>query len=339
MKDRLYLLTGASGLLGGNILRQLVDKNEKVRVLVSPNNTAIASMPQSTEIIIGDLLDKDSLDRFFTVANGVEIIVIHAAALVTMDPRPDENVYLVNVEGTKNIIGKCLKFKVKKLIYISSIGAIPELAHGIKISEVRSHNPDLVVGYYSKTKAIATDLVLEAVEKYKLDASVIYPSGIFGPNDYRFGMITSSLKMVAKGKLRISIAGTFNSVDVRDLAKGVISCSEKGKKGETYIMAGDTYTFTQLIDTISKEMKMKGNLITIPLWIVRPFANLGLIFSNITKKPAWFSKFTIYNLSRNNVFSSEKAKKELGFKSRSLDETLIDTISWLKEIGEVGEGK
>lgn len=149
--------------MGGNILRQLIDNGERVRVLVSPNNPAISSMPKNTEIIIGNLLDANSLENFFYVPDNIEITVIHAAALVTMDPRIDENVYQVNVEGTKNIIEKCLSYKVRKLVYISSTGAIPELAHGQKIKEVKIHNPDLVVGYYSKTKAIATNLVLEAV--------------------------------------------------------------------------------------------------------------------------------------------------------------------------------
>lgn len=104
-------------------------------------------------------------------------------------------------------------------------------------------------------------------------------------------------------------------------------------------MANETYTFSQLIDTISQEMNIKGTLFTIPLWMIPPFANLGLVLSKITKKLVLLSKFTIYNLSRNNEFSSEKARKELEFESRPLNETLVDTINWLKEIGKLGESK
>ncbi|NLZ28795.1 MAG: NAD-dependent epimerase/dehydratase family protein [Firmicutes bacterium] len=339
MIDRLYLLTGATGLLGGNILRQLVADGERVRALALPDDPAIQNMPENTEIVEGDLLDDSALERFFTAPENIDLIVIHAASIVTVDPRPNGKVRAVNVDGTRNIVDKCLRHKVKKLVYISSIGAIPELPHGKVIHEVEKHDPDQVIGYYAKTKAIATDLVLNAACEHNLDASVVYPSGIFGPNDYGFGMITSCLKMVAEGKLRISIGGTFNSVDARDLASGIIACAEKGGKGESYIMASRCYTFGQLIETVCKESGAQKHLFTVPLWLVRPFAGIGTLYGKMTNRPAWFSSYTLYNLMRNNEYSTAKAERELGFQCRSLDETIVDTIDWLKQVGEIGSVK
>lgn len=241
-------------------------------------------------------------------------------------------VYSVNVDGSKNIIQKCLKHKVQKLVYISSTGAIPELSNGEEIREVESLDPSKVVGCYSKSKALATELVLQAIKDNGLNASIIYPSGIFGPNDYRFGMITSAVKMIVDTRLRISIGGTFNAADARDLASGIIACSQNCIKGESYIMAGNCYTFTQLSDAISQAAGHKKTLFTIPLWLVRPFAPLGIPFSKIIGRPPWFSSYTIYNLSRNNNFSSEKARKDLGFQCRPLQETITDTVTWLKQI-------
>ena len=197
------------------------------------------------------------------------------------------------------------------------------------------HNPDQVIGYYAKTKAEATDLVLRAAREDNLDASVIYPSGIFGPNDYGYGMITNCIKMVAEGKLRIAIGGSFNSVDVRDLASGIISCAEKGRKGETYIMASRCYTFSHLIEIICKETGLRHYPFTVPLSIVRPFAGLGTLYGVITNRPAWFSQFTVYNLARNNNYHTKKAEHELGFQSRPLNETIADTIRWLKQEGKL----
>jgi len=333
--EKLYLLTGASGFLGGNILTQLVERGEKVRVLMSPNNPAIERMPEGTEIAIGNLLDKESLERFFTASPDKELIVIHSAGIITMETRANKNVYQVNVEGTRNMVEQSIQHKVRKLVYISSTSAIVELPHGQKIKEEKEHNPDLVFGYYSKTKAMASNLVLEAAANSNLDASVVYPSGIFGPNDYRFGVITKSVKMVARGRLPLSLEGTFNSVDVRDLAAGVIACCEKGRKGEPYIMASETYTFDQLIAMIFEEMGIKRRLLTLPLWLIRPFSNVGFIYTKITKRPAYFNRFSAYNFERNNEFSSEKATKELGFESRPLSETIADTIEWLREVGEL----
>ncbi len=339
MDDKLYLLTGAAGLLGGNILRQLITGGERVRALVLPNDPAIKSMPKGVEITEGDLLDDGALERFFTAPENTDLVVIHAAGIVTMDPRPNEKVRAVNVDGTRNIVDNCLQHKVKKLVYISSTGAIPELPHGQVIREAENHDPGQVIGYYAKTKAMATDLVLSATREHNLDASVVYPSGIFGPNDYSFGMITSCLKMVADGRLRISIGGTFNSVDARDLASGIITCAEKGRKGESYIMASRCYTFSQLIDTICKEAGVKKYLFTVPLWLVRPFAGIGTLYGKMTNRPAWFSSYTVYNLRRNNEYSAEKAENELGFQCRSLNESIADTIDWLRQVGKIRSNK
>ena len=334
MEDQLYLLTGATGLLGGNILRELIARGKRVRALALPDDAAIAGMPHGVEIIGGDLLDDGALERFFSVPESAGIIVIHAASIVTIDPNPNEKVRAVNVDGTRNILAKCLRHKVKKLVYVSSTAAIPELPKGQVIRETEHHDPAQVFGYYGKTKAEASGLVLRAVRESGLDASVVYPSGIIGPNDYGSGLITSCIKMVAQGRLRVSIGGTFNSVDARDLAAGIIACAERGRKGETYIMAGRCYTFSQLIDAICREAGARNYLFTAPLWLVRPFAGIGTLYCKMTNRPAWFSRYTVYNLERNNDYSAEKAEKELGFQCRPLNETIADTISWLKREGK-----
>ncbi|WKY48978.1 NAD-dependent epimerase/dehydratase family protein [Eubacteriaceae bacterium ES3] len=335
MKKRIFLLTGATGLLGGNIVRALVESCEEVHALVMPGDPAVSKMPENVEIIEGDLLDSESLEQFFYSENEADLIVIHAAGLVTLDPKPNENVRAVNVDGTKNIVEKCLKYKVKKLVYISSTSVIPELPHGQLISEVDSFNEDLVIGYYAKTKTMATKIVMEAVRNHNLDASIVFPSGIFGPNDYSYGLITSSVIMFAQGKIKISIGGTFNSVDARDLAHGVIACAQKGRKGEGYIMANRCYTFKQLIVSICDAAGIKRPRFNIPLLLLRPYAGLGGLYGKLTRTPSWFSHFTIYNLERNNNYDTQKAEAELGFICRTLNESIIDTVVWLKDVGKL----
>lgn len=329
MNNTIYLLTGASGLLGGNILKILTERGERVRVLVR-NNFQRDKFPRA-EAVSGDLLDTESLRLFFSVPEDLDIIVIHSAGIVTMDPKPDQRTHDVNVRGTANIITNCIDNKVRKLVYISSTSVIPEPPMGEKIREAAACDPDRVVGYYSKTKAEATQLVFDAVREQGLDASVIYPSGILGPNDYGSGLITSSLKMVAGGKLRVAVGGTFNSVDARDLAQGVIACAEKGRRAESYIMAGQCQTFTHFLETVCGEVGVGRPLFTIPLWVLRPFTGLGVLYGKLTRRPPWFSGYTIYNLERNNDFSSEKASRELGFHSRAMNETIKDTIAWMRD--------
>lgn len=174
MTETYYLLTGATGLLGGNLVKELIDRGHTVRALVLPNDPAGAQLPCGVEIIAGDLLDDGALERFFSIPGNCEMIVIHAAGIVTMDPNPSEKVRLVNVEGTRNIVEKCIRHHVRKLVYISSTSVIPELPHGQKISEVETFDPEQVTGYYAKTKAMATELVMQAVREHELNASVIF---------------------------------------------------------------------------------------------------------------------------------------------------------------------
>lgn len=335
MTEVLYLLTGGTGLLGGNILRELLSRGAKVRVLTLPDDKAASSLPDGIEIVQGNLLDNAALERLFCVSSGEELIVIHSAGIVTLDPNPNETVRAVNVDGTRNIVNLCVKHKVKKLVYVSSTSVIPEPARGIPIYEIERFDPDAVTGYYAKTKTQATELVMRAVREHGLDACAVCPSGIFGPNDYGYGLITSCIKMVAEGRLRISIGGTFNSVDARDLANGILACAERGRKGESYIMSSRCYTFSQLLDAACKEAGVKPYLFTVPLWLVRPFAGIGALYGKLTGRPTWLSSYTIYNLKRNNDYSAEKAERELDFHCRPLEETIEDTIVWLKQEGKL----
>lgn len=335
LNNKLYILTGATGLLGGNIVKALTETGCSVRALVLPNDAAVAGLPACVEIVGGDLLNDEALSKLFSTPEDTELYVIHAASIVTTNPNPSDKVYAVNVTGTKNIIKYCLQHKVKKLVYVSSTGAIPELPVGQLICEVDVHDPEKVVGYYSKTKAMATDLVLQATREDGLDASVVYPSGIFGPNDYGSGLITGVIRQMAEGRLRISIEGVFNSVDARDLASGIIACLEKGRKGETYIMASRCYTFVQLMSAICDEAGVKKPLFTVPLWLLRPIAAIGTFYGRISGKNVLLTRFIVYNLERNNNFSTEKSEKELGFHCRPLNETIADTIAWLKKEGMI----
>lgn len=335
MKKSLYLLTGATGLLGSNLIRILLGKGYPVRVLVLPGDPAGDALPPEVEKTQGDVCDADSLTRFFAVPPDTGRVVIHAAAIVTLDPNPNEKVRRVNVEGTKNMVDMCVRHGVEKLVYISSTSAIPEPPRGQRIRETEHFDPEKVTGYYAKTKAMASALVMHAVEEHGLNASLVLPSGIFGPYDSGFGMITSSVKMVAEGRMPVSIGGTFSAVDVRDLAAGIVACAEKGVKGKSYIMAGSQFTFQELVQTICRNACIRAPGVSLPLWLLRPFAGIGSLYTRITNRPAWFSRFTVYNLERNNDFDATRAKTELGFTCRPMEETVADTITWLRETGNL----
>lgn len=333
MKDTIYLLTGAAGFLGNNISHKLVSQGKRMRVLVLNGDPAVRYVPKEAEVCFGDLTDLASLETFFTVPEDHDAIVIHCASIVTTSPRPSEKVYDVNFTGTKNVVDLCVARHVKKLVHVSSTGAILEAPKGQVIREPEQFFPDQVVGYYAKTKALATQYILEAVRRKGLDASVIYPSGICGPNDSAFGLFASFLIRYCHGQMSVGVDGTFNSVDVRDLADGVIACAEKGRKGEGYIMSNELVPMRRLFDLISEASGAKR--VETILTPEQMQASQSSIVGSEDKENIEALKFELYNLIRNNNFSSEKAEKELGFHTRPFAQTIADTVAWLHSEGKI----
>ena len=339
MKKTIYLLTGAAGYLGSNISRMLISQNKSVRALVLKGDPAITQIPNEAEIVSGDIVDPESVEEFFSIPGcapeEVEIIVIHCASMVTVSPELSKKLYTVNVTGTKNIIDACIRHKAKKLVYISSTGAIPELKHGEVIREVNSYDPEQIVGGYGKTKAIATQLVLSAAREQNLDASIVYPSGISGPNDYGNGYFTNFIIDYCQGKMPAGIAGSFNAVDVRDLAEGVIACTEKGRKGEGYIMSNSAVSMGELFHLISLYSGAWEVNFILSGSVAKALAHISSFISRFTGKKGLLTPYAVYNMTRNNVFSSEKAKRELGFHPRSFEETIRDMAVWLHNDGRI----
>jgi len=335
MEKRAYLLTGATGFLGSNIARILTGRGARVCALVMENDRALQYVPEGVRIVSGNLLDKASLENFFASAGGAEIIVLHCASFVTVEPAWNQRVCDINVGGTKNIIEMCLKHGARKLVYVSSTGAIPELPKGRLITEVASFDPEAVVGCYAQTKAAATQLVIDAAREKNLDASIIYPSGICGPHDFSMGLFTQAILDYAQGKIPVGIEGSFNSVDVRDLAEGVIACADKGRKGEGYILSNSHLHMRDLFRMVSKYAGTPETKVYLPIWAAKILAFFMAAAGKVTKKPAMITAFSIYNLARNNDFSNDKAKAELGYTTRSIEQTIADSVRWLQQEGKI----
>ena len=216
MKNVVYLVTGAAGFLGSNICAQLLERGVRVRAFVLEGDKSAQYLPKEVEIVYGNLCDKASLKPFFTVDKGVATVCIHVASMVTVNPYYRKALLDVNVGGTANIIDLCLEHtECQKLIYVSSTGAIPELPHGQRITEVEEVNLDQVEGWYSKSKAMATNNVYTAIRERGLKACVVYPTGIMGPNDYALSETTSTIiKIIA---LQSQLKLCFSIIIKRDI--------------------------------------------------------------------------------------------------------------------------
>ena len=332
-ENRIYLLTGAAGFLGTNICMQLLEKGCKVRALVLPNDKSVKFIPKEVEVVLGDLTDATSLDPFFTVPDGCTSVVIHCASMVTVNPNYSEKLMAVNVGGTRNIITKVLNHpESEKMVYVSSTGAIPEEPHGIKIREVNKFtpcDPKKVVGAYSQSKATATQMVLDAVQVMGLKSCVVHPSGILGPNDHAIGETTGTLLQIIKGEMPMGMQGSFNLCDVRDLAAGTIAAVDKGRIGECYILANKTVTLKQMCDMLHKECNAKQIKFYLPLDLADKIAAGLEKQAEKTGKMPLMTTFSVYNLARNNEFDYSKAENELGYTTRSYEETIHDEVQWM----------
>jgi dihydroflavonol-4-reductase len=336
---RLYLLTGAAGNLGSSIARQLIQQGKHVRGLILQGDPAAKRVPKEVELLVGDITAPASLPAFFDSKGYDETIVIHTAGIVTVFPDYSKKVYDVNVIGTKNIVDACVASKVKKLVYIGSTGAIPDQKKKKPIVEVDRYDPETVIGFYGKTKAEASQIVLDAVRERGLDASIICPTGIFGPGDYAYGPVVSFVIDYAKGGLPAGVAGSFNAADVRDLAAGAIACVDRGRSGESYIMGNDCVTMRDMFKLISAASGAPEVKLIIPAWIAYAMAAISGAFSAFSRTRSVFTTFAVYNLVRNNAFSSEKAKRELGYSSRPFAQTMADVVAWLIEEGKISDLK
>ncbi len=334
--NTLYLVTGVAGNLGSSVAAKLLENGERVRGLVLKGDPAAVRVPDNVDICTGDVCDKDSIERFFDAPEGTSLVVIHCAAIVTVNPDFNQKVYDVNVKGTKNILDASVKHHAKKLVYVSSISAIPEQPHGTAITEIDHYDPDKVVGFYGKTKAAASQAVMDAVRDYDLDASIVFPTGICGPDDYAFGPVSSFLIDYCAGKLPGGVEGSFNAVDVRDLANAIVNCTVNGRKGEGYILGNECVTMQQMFHLLAELTQTKEITMIIPAGIAKVMGKLSDLSERITKKPARMTSFAIYSLIRNNVFDCSKAERELGFKTRPFAESIEDTLLWLKRENKIG---
>ncbi|MBQ4300547.1 MAG: NAD-dependent epimerase/dehydratase family protein [Lachnospiraceae bacterium] len=331
-----YLVTGAAGFLGGTVCRQLIDRGDEVRAFVLPNDPAIKFVPDEAEVCVGDLTDTESLERFFTVEDGVETIVLHIASIVTVNPDYNQKVIDVNVGGTENIIDMCLSHpECKKLVYCSSTGAIPEMPKGEVIREVDNFEADDVLGCYSQSKAMASQAVLDAVHERGLNACIVHPSGIMGPEDFAIGETTGSLIQIINGEMPAGIDGGFNLCDVRDLAAGTIAAADKGKCGECYILGNKEVKFKDFAKMVADEAGVKAPGFYLPIGMANIMA--GIMEKRAKRKGTKpvMTKFSVYNLARNNCFDSSKAKRDLGYTTRSYQETIRDEVMWLKKEGKI----
>ena len=328
--EKTYLVTGACGHLGGTLVRLLERTGAQVRGLRLPSEQArdrahVTYYP-------GDVRDRDSLRPLFQGLADREVVVFHTAAIVDISGEVTPQMHDVNVNGTKNILALCREYGVKRLVYVH---AIPEKDGYAVLREVDSFSPQQVTGGYAKTKAEATQAVLDAAAQ-GLDAVVVHPSGILGPFDGTGTHLVQLVKEYAGGKLPACVKGGYDFVDVRDVAAGCLAAAEKGRSGQCYILSNRHYEVQEVL-AMAKTLCHGRRLPVLPMWMAQAAEPLLGWVANVKKQRPLYTKYSLYTLRSNDRFDHGKATAELGYRPRDLRQTVRDTLRWLakKPVPEV----
>ena len=321
----MILVTGATGHIGNVLVRDLLARGEQVRALVLPGEDLTPLDGLKLEVVVGDVLDRDALQKAF---EGVSL-AYHLAGIISIMPGVNEMVQRVNVQGTRNMLEAARVASVQRLVYTSSIHAVARVPHGTTIDESIPFDPDNPVGEYDRSKAQATLAVLEAVQD-GLDAVIVCPTGVIGPNDYRGSEMGRLIEECAESKPQLYVEGAYDFVDVRDVSRGLILAAEMGKAGEYYILSGERVTVQQVLDLVQNATGNRIQRLKIPMWVARFITLFTPTYYRLTGKKPRFTPYSLETITSNSEISHAKAQQELGYRPRSLRESIADTVEWIR---------
>ncbi len=277
------------------------------------------------EVVEGDVLDLDSVFESMRGVRGV----FHLAGVISIMPGANPFVRRVNVDGTKNVLQAAQESGVKKVVYTSSIHAIQRVEDGV-IDENVPYDMNNPYGAYDRSKAEATLEVLRSARE-GLEAVVACPTGVIGPYDYRGSMMGSVIHDAAAAKPSFYVDGAYDFVDVRDVANGLISAAENGKRGESYILSGNKISVRYLLETI-REITGRGFFqMKIPFDLAKFAALFTPMYYRLARATPRFTPYSLEVLKSNSNISHAKATRELNYKPRSIYQTISDTVKWFLE--------
>lgn len=324
------LVTGATGLLGNNVVRHLVAAGRPVRALVRPSSTdggpPLRGLP--LEIVAGTLDD----DRALHEAVDGAACVVHAAALVHVGWRRAEEMRRVNVDGTRRMAAAARRAGVR-LVHVSSVDAIGLRPDGQPADE-DTPSGGLPPCPYVVTKREAEAVVLEEVQR-GLDAVIVNPVYLIGPWDWK----PSSGRMlleVAAGRGLFAPPGSNDFVDVRDVAHGVLAALDRGRTGRRYILGGHGLSYLEAWRIFAWATGRRGPLGIAPRVTVRAAGWCGDLVARITQRESDVnSAATAMSLLPHN-FDCSRAVRELGYAYRPFEDAARDAWAWFRAHGYAG---
>ena len=323
------LVTGATGYLGAELVRELRQRDREVRALVRSPAAAARLDGTGAETVEGDVLDVASIDR---ALDGVAR-VFHLAGIVGHRASDEPRMRAVNVEGARNVLAACTRAGVERVVFTSSVAAIgPAGGPG----HPRDEGAWLLDGddgrgdfRYGRTKAAGEQAALEAAAG-GLDVVVTNPGFAVGPGDVH-RVSSWPVEEYLRGRLRFTVDGGLSYVDARDIAVGHLLAEEHGRSGERYILTNDAGNlshrdFFALVGRVTGRPRRQLHL---SAGMLRPVLRAG----SALRVPLPLDDQELASSSHWWYYTAAKARAELGFTVRPIADTIRDTAEWLRADG------
>jgi len=321
------LVTGANGLLGSNVVRELTAEGHHVRIFVRPEANLAGLQGVKCDPFHGDLLNEQDM---IAASEGFDVI-IHAAANTSQWPTDIKFYEAVNIRGTKNVIAAVKKNNIGKFIHVSTantFGYGTKLHPGTEKSEFAFQK--LRSGYIT-SKYIAQQLVLDEYEKHDLPVVVVNPTFMIGPYDAKpsSGKI---IKMGLRTKLQVFPPGGKNFIHVRDAAIGVCNAIKYGQPGECYLLANENLTYREFYRKLNLVAGQHPLMVELPGFIIRSAGMAGSLIEKIIRKPVTLNQVNAKLLVIGNYYSGQKAAEQMKMPQTPIEEAIREALYWWEKM-------
>lgn len=322
-------ITGASGLLGGNLAVMLAGEGHDVVGVRRPGATVDHLSGFRLEWREADLADLGALAAAFEGAERV----YHCAAIVGLTPSVTPELHATNVIGTAHVVEACRRAGVRRLVHCSSAAAVGLSEDGSDVDESATWNLDRhgLHDGYAITKRDAEQLVREAVDA-GMDAVIVNPTMIFGAYDAR----PSSGRMildVARGRFRAGTPGVNGFVSATDVCRGMVAAADEGRAGERYILSGENWSYQEAFTRIARLAGVPPPRFVVPWMVAAAVGRAGDLGRRLGGDPEVHSTAVRWAFCTRFRFTSRKAERELGYRHGPPEDGIRAALEWFRERG------
>jgi dihydroflavonol-4-reductase len=322
------LVTGGTGFVGANLVRELLADGQAVRVLARPGGDRRALEGCAVDIVEGDLLDVASLRAAVAGARHV----YHVAADYRLWAPDLKVLYRANVDGTRHLLAAASEAGAERIIYTSTVGAVGIPKDGTPGDETTPVCLADMVGAYKASKFLAERVADEWVAR-GAPVVIVNPSAPIGPWDVKPTPTGQMIVDFLNGKMVGSVDTGLNVVHVRDVARGHILAALKGRVGERYILGHRNLSLLEIFRMLSTLTGVPAPRFRVPYAVAWMAAAAMEGVSRLTRRPPAVPLTAVRMARKHMYFSADKAVRELGLPQTPAETALQDAVAWFTARG------